>query len=251
MKKWIYRILLIVCLGVFGYSAYNLWDIYSQKQQVETETKQLEEKVVKTKKEDKEIKNVLQPDWTTLKKQNANIIGWLYVPDCEISFPVLQAKDNQYYLNHTVNGEYNPRGSIFLDANADAQFKNDNSIVYGHSVEGGGMFTLLKNYCDEQFFKEHSVFYLLTPEANYKCNVFTFAKTIEDSVFYTTSFGGSRQETIESMKESATYLNDLVSTEGNFISLSTFDLDYGFDSNHRFVLTGHLEKTSDDIVLKD
>ena len=94
MKKWIYRILLIVCLGVFGYSAYNLWDIYSQKQQVETETKQLEEKVVKTKKEDKEIKNVLQPDWTTLKKQNANIIGWLYVPDCEISFPVLQAKDN-------------------------------------------------------------------------------------------------------------------------------------------------------------
>ena len=52
MKKWIYRILLIVCLGVFGYSAYNLWDIYSQKQQVETETKQLEEKVVKTKKED-------------------------------------------------------------------------------------------------------------------------------------------------------------------------------------------------------
>ena len=53
------------------------------------------------------------------------------------------------------------------------------------------------------------------------------------------------------MKESATYLNDLVSTEGNFISLSTCDLDYGFDSNHRFVLTGHLEKTSDDIVLKD
>ena len=84
MKKWIYRILLIVCLGVFGYSAYNLWDIYSQKQQVETETKQLEEKVVKTKKEDKEIKNVLQPDWTKLKEQNANIIGWLYVPDCEI-----------------------------------------------------------------------------------------------------------------------------------------------------------------------
>ena len=105
MKKWIYRILLIVCLGVFGYSAYNLWDIYSQKQQVETETKQLEEKVVKTKKEDKEIKNVLQPDWTKLKEQNANIIGWLYVPDCEISFPVLQAKDNQYYLS--LNDLYN------------------------------------------------------------------------------------------------------------------------------------------------
>ena len=35
---------LVVCLCVFGYSAYNLWDIYSQKQQVENETKQLEKK---------------------------------------------------------------------------------------------------------------------------------------------------------------------------------------------------------------
>ena len=47
MKKWIYRILLVVCLCVFGYSAYNLWDIYSQKQQVENETKQLEKSVIK------------------------------------------------------------------------------------------------------------------------------------------------------------------------------------------------------------
>ena len=55
MKKWIYRILLVVCLCVFGYSAYNLWDIYSQKQQVENETKQLEKNVIKkrTKKKSK------------------------------------------------------------------------------------------------------------------------------------------------------------------------------------------------------
>lgn len=251
MKKWVYRILLVVCLGVFGYSSYNLWDIYSQKQQVETEIKELEEKIVKTKKEDTKTQNVLQPDWKSLKEQNANIVGWLYVPDCDISFPVLQTKDNRYYLNHTVSGEYNPRGSIFLDANANAQFEDDNSIIYGHSVEGGGMFTLLKNYCDEQFFKEHPVFYLLTPESNYICNVFTFAKTTEDSVFYTTSFGGYRKETIESMKEASTYFNELKDVDESFVSLSTCDLDYGFDSNHRFVITGYLEKTSDDIVLKD
>ena len=53
MKKWIYRILLVVCLCVFGYSAYNLWDIYSQKQQVENETKQLEKNVIKKKDKEK------------------------------------------------------------------------------------------------------------------------------------------------------------------------------------------------------
>ena len=53
MKKWIYRIVFVVSLCVFGYSAYNLWDIYSQKQQVATQTKQLEKKVIKKKRENK------------------------------------------------------------------------------------------------------------------------------------------------------------------------------------------------------
>jgi len=251
MKKWIYRIVFVVSLCVFGYSAYNLWDIYSQKQQVATQTKQLEKKVIKKKRENKVEKNVLEPDWAALQAENQNIVGWIYVPDCDISFPVMQSKDNEYYLNHTVSGEYNNRGSIFLDANANAQFQDDNSIIYGHSVEGGGMFTLLKKYCDEDFFKSHPVFYLLTPDANYNCHVFTFAKTTDDSVFYTTSFGDYRQETLDSMKESSTYFNDLVNTDQKFVSLSTCDLDYGFESSHRFVLTGQLEKTSDDIVLKD
>ena len=240
---------MIVCLCVFGYSAYNLWDIYSQKQQVEKETKQLEEKIVK-KNKDKNI-NILQPDWKQLKGENANILGWLYVPDCDISFPVVQGTDNQYYLNHTVNGEYNDRGSVFLDADANRQFKDDNSIIYGHSVDGGGMLTLLRNYCDESFFVNHPTFYLLTPDANYKCHVFTFAKTIENSVFYTTSFGDFKNETLETMKKKATYHNDIEDVDANYVSLSTCDLDYGFNSNHRFVLTGLLEKTSDDIVLKD
>ena len=101
------------------------------------------------------------------------------------------------------------------------------------------------------FFKSHPVFYLLTPDANYNCHVFTFAKTTDDSVFYTTSFGDYRLETLDSMKQSSTYFNDMVNTDQKFVSLSTCDLDYGFESSHRFVLTGQLEKTSDDIVLKD
>ncbi len=103
---------LVVCLCVFGYSAYNLWDIYSQKQQVENETKQLEKSVIK--KKDKEEKKVLDPDWSKLKAENEDIVAWIYVPDCDISFPVVQTKDNQFYLNHTVSKEYNDRGSIFF-----------------------------------------------------------------------------------------------------------------------------------------
>lgn len=253
MKKWIYRIILVICVGVFCFSAYNLWNIYSQKHQITKETEKLKEKVVKKKKTaSKERKNVLSPDWDALKKENENIVAWLYVPDCEISFPVVQGNDNKYYLNHTVDKEYNIRGSIFLDAHANPSFSDDNSIIYGHSVQDGGMFTLLKNYCDEQFFNSHKVFYLLTPQANYKCNVLAFSKTIEDSAYYTTSFGDYRQDTIASMLQLATFSNSDVDTStGSFVTLSTCNLDYGFNSNHRFVLVGHLEPTNDDIEIVD
>ena len=42
MKKWIYRILMIVCIGVFGFSAYQLWTIYNTQDTVKKETEELE-----------------------------------------------------------------------------------------------------------------------------------------------------------------------------------------------------------------
>ena len=249
MKKWIYRIVFVVSLCVFGYSAYNLWDIYSQKQQVATQTKQLEKKVIKKKRENKVEKNVLEPDWAALQAETQDIVGWIYVPGCDISFPVMQSKDNEYYLNHTVSGEYNNRGSIFLDANANAQFQDDNSIIYGHSVEGGGMFTLLKKYCDEDFFKSHPVFYLLTPDQNYKCNVFCYSKSNNESVFYAKDFGEERQETLNKLKNESLYCNEDVDTDSSMVTLSTCDLDYGLHSNRRLLLSGFLKEYDEQIVV--
>jgi sortase B len=246
MKKWICRILMLICIGVFAFSAYNLFQIYYGKHQVEEETESLEKHVVK---EDKN-KKVLSVDWDSLKAENSQIVAWIYVPDCEISFPVVQGEDNNYYLKHTTNGEYNERGAIFLDCEANSEFTDDNSIIYGHSVEGGGMFSLLKNFADSDFFSSHSVFYLLTPSCNYKCDVFAFSKTMEDSVFYTTSYGDYKDSVIQNMKTESTYVNEL-DVEGSMVTLSTCDLDYGFNSTHRLVLSGILHKSEDEIVLED
>ncbi len=248
MKKWIYRILLVVFLGVFCFSAYNLWLIYSSKNQVETETKELKKYVVKENK--KTNKNILSVDWEQLKSQNEQIVAWIYVPNCDINFPVMQADDNNFYLKHTSNGEYNERGAIFLDCDANSSFSDDNAIIYGHSVEGGGMFTQLKNFSDETFFKEHPCFYVLTPSANYICDIFTFSKTTENSVYYTTSFGDFKDAVLQEMKDNALYLND-IDVSGPMVTLSTCDLDYGFNSDHRLVLSGVLRLENDEIVLDE
>ena len=241
MKKWIFRIVLVVLLAVLGFSGYNLFKIYSAKQQVEKETEHFKKYA------ENDSGTAFDLDWDALRQQNPDIVAWVYVPDCDISFPVVQGEDNSYYLTHITGKEYSEYGSVFLDCAANSQFLDNNSVVYGHSVEGGGMFTNIKNFADEGFFNQHSCFYLMTPSANYKCNIITFAQTTDGSVYYTTNFGDYRDDTISQWYSNALYSNSYDTSNCNFISLSTCNLDYGFSSNQRYVLTAALEVTNDPI----
>lgn len=247
MKNWLRRILLVICICVFGYCAFQLYGIYSDKKAIDDETEEYA-KYIKSSKEDK---TYLNPDWDSLLQENSRIVAWVYVPDCEISFPVVQGDNDQFYLTHTTSGEYNERGAIFLEASANPDFQNDNSIIYGHSVQGGGMFTDLSKYADQDFFNQHPRFYLLTPSVNYEVNVMTFAKTTDGSEYYTTSFGDFREETLNTMMSNALYSNAVDLTTGNLVTLSTCNLDYGFNSNQRYVLTGVLDPYEGEIEITD
>lgn len=235
---------MIVCLCVFGYSAFNLYKIFYGQHQVKKETEELQEHVVSQ-------DEYLEPDWESLKAESPEIIGWIYIPDCNINFPVVQGSDNSYYLTHTTKGEYNNQGAIFLDKAADSSFTNDNSIIYGHSVEGGGMFTDIKNYSDQDFFNNHTSFYLLTPNGNYECQVLTYAKSNDTSVYYTTSFGDYREDVINQMVSEALYANNIDVTDRKFVTISTCDLDYGFDSDRRLILTAALNYTQEPVKIVD
>ena len=250
MKKWIYRILFVVCLGVFGYSAFQLWTIYQQQHQVTAETD--------TYKKMAEKEKTLDPDWEALKAENEQIVGWLYVPNCHASFPMVQGTDNSYYLYHTASGAENPMGAIFVDANATPGFADDNTIIYGHSVEGGGMVTDLKFFEDPTFFEDNKYFYILTPDVNYRCDIVSFVKTVDGSVFYTTKFGDFREDTLARMKAEADrpdnhsyYREQNLTEQDRLVSISTCNLDYGFESDQRYVLTGVLRPTDEKIKIVD
>ena len=165
MKKWVYGFILIICLCVGGFCAYQAWLIYNEDNEVELQTDKIKKECVEKKNENGE--QILSPDWGSLKAVNPDIVGWIYVPDCAISYPVVQGSNNSYYLDHTIYKGYNYMGSAFLDCNTNRDFSDDNNIIYGHSVQGGGMFTLLKNFSSKSFFFSHPVFYLLTPEPTY------------------------------------------------------------------------------------
>ena len=110
-------------------------------------------------------------DFDALKKINPDIIGWIYSEDTMIDYPVVQAKDNEYYLHRLFDKTYNESGSIFLDYTKNSNFDNRNSVLYGHHMRDGSMFASLMGYKKQKYYNKHKVLTLYTPEKTYKAQV--------------------------------------------------------------------------------
>lgn len=80
---------------------------------------------------------------------NEDVIAYIYFPEANISYPIVQDKDNTKYLNTNIWGNYSANGSIFLDCNNNKDFSDTSSIVYGHHMRNGGMFGSLEASCSE------------------------------------------------------------------------------------------------------
>ena len=91
-------------------------------------------------------------DFDALKTVNEDVVGWLYLPDTVISYPVVQGDDNSYYLKHLVDGTYNANGCLFMDHKNQRDLKDDNTLIYGHHMESGKMFASLVKYKDQEFY---------------------------------------------------------------------------------------------------
>jgi SrtB family sortase len=69
----------------------------------------------------------------------------------DIDYPVVQADNNEYYLDRNADGEQDRAGWIFADYRnifLDCQLNglSDNTILYGHNLVTGGRFSQLKEY---------------------------------------------------------------------------------------------------------
>lgn len=86
---------------------------------------------------------------------NRKLIGWVKIDGTNIDYPVMQTEDNQYYLDHNLNQEYDQNGAIFLDKDCDVLKPSTNFILYGHHMKNGQMFGKLDLYQKESYYQEH------------------------------------------------------------------------------------------------
>lgn len=117
----------------------------------------------------------LKVNFNELENINSDVVAWVKVNNTNINFSVVQSKDNNYYLKHNFNKEYNGAGWIFADYKNNFETLDKNTIVYGHNRRNGTMFSnltyLLKS--DWNFEGENSYFYFSTKNKSYKAEIFS------------------------------------------------------------------------------
>ena len=82
--KIIRRILLVVCLAVFLYSAGNLLNIGYKYHKLDSDNNKLQEEVVTEVKQDSPLDRKV--DFNQLKSINEDIVGWIYIPNTNIDY---------------------------------------------------------------------------------------------------------------------------------------------------------------------
>ena len=89
-------------------------------------------------------------DFASLQARNPDVYAWITVPGTQVDYPILQsASDNGYYLDHTIDGEEKPEGSIFTENYNSKDFEDPNTVIYGHNMKNGSMFRTLHDYMTE------------------------------------------------------------------------------------------------------
>lgn len=130
-------------------------------------------------KEKKRIEESFGISWKELRKMNSDIRGWITVPGANISYPIVQGSDDEFYLTHSVEGTKSPFGSIFLGCGHDGEFRDTHSLVYGHNMEGHMMFANLNCYESREFFEECPEFIITTPERQLVYEIFSVEQAQE------------------------------------------------------------------------
>ena len=179
-------------------------------------------------------------DFDALKAINDDVVGWLYIPDTNVNYPVVQGKDNDQYLYRLMTGEYNIAGTLFLEAGVPSDFSGRNSTIYGHNMKSGTMFAQVVGYKKQEFFDTHPVAMLMTPQRNYCVHIFSGYVTHSQSDAWCTEFTDSEfEDWLIAAKRKSHFSSDVTpSLQDHVLTFSTCSYEF---NNARFVVHGILE----------
>lgn len=113
-------------------------------------------------------------DFDALQERNPDVYAWIWIPGTNIDYPVLQStvEADDYYLNTTIDGQYGLPGSIYTEKYNSQYFVDPVTVMYGHELKDGTMFSELHKYEDKEFFDNYPYIYIYQPGLTLKYQIF-------------------------------------------------------------------------------
>lgn len=240
-KNLMTNIVLAVAFAVFCISAFQLIKICKGYYDGRSEYDKIRDLALENKKGGNDDGPRFQVDFDELLALNPDTIAWIrFDPEpAAINYPVVQGKDNEEYLHKTFSANENTLGTIFLNVDNSAGFRDENSILYGHYMNDGSMFRHLEDYKDKAFWEANPYFYIYTPDGEELVyHIYSTGEVLDTSDTYLTDFptNDDYQKFLNMTKEVAMYDTGVeVTTADTIVTLSTCT---SANNDHRFVVRG-------------
>lgn len=170
--------------------------------------------------------NLINVDFKELKERNNDTVAWIQVGGTNINYPVVQTKDNSYYLTHSFDKKYTDAGWVFMDYRNDSNNFGKNTIIYAHARKDRTMFGSLKNILTNDWYKDKNnhIIKLSTETENTLWQVFSVYHINTETYYITTSFKSDNdyKDFIKTIKNrTALYFNTHVTEKDKILTLST------------------------------
>lgn len=193
----VYSIIRYVVLGVAAavliYTSYSLTNSYLDYKEDEAKYAEINEMFhqpstdnsgnKKKKKESMDYSSSLTTwvwDYKAMLQYNDEAKGYIKLDGTRIQYPIVEHKDNDFYLKRGSDKVSNGAGAIFLDYRTGG-LDGRMCILYGHNMMDGSMFKELMNYREDSFAKKHQTFDVYVGYRHYIYYVFSAFSTKDDN----------------------------------------------------------------------
>lgn len=234
-KDLIRKIILLVCICVFCYSAYNLASIFLEYKSMDDSNKEVEETYVTENTEQKNSYKTI--DFEALLARNSDVKGWIDIPDTKVSYPIVQGETNDTYIHSDIDKKEFRAGSIFIASENKNPFTDLNTVIYGHNMKNGSRFHDLRYFVENDYFQAHPLIYVYLPDGT--VNIYdAFASTIIDANSNLYAKGINYKKYVKSIQDVAKVYKEVSDKEAPLTMLSTC---YNGTDN-RYVVYGRLKE---------
>ncbi len=181
-----------------------------------------------------------QVDHEKLSWMNEEYLFWIYAPNTYIDYPVVQSEDNSEYLHKMFNGQRNAAGTLFIDYRNLTEFRDPNTLIYGHNMRNNSMFGALTEYEDQAYYEAHPYMLVFDGKKTYLVEVFAAYVTSDQDHCYDIAISG--EEDMAAFVNTAVRKSDIetgveVAVSDKLVTLST--CAYVFE-DARYIAIGRL-----------